>query len=891
MAHNAYHKSLLLLLLCTLPLCAAARQPKPRVLISTDIGGTDPDDNQSMAHLLMYSDMVDIEGLVSSPSFGDGDKSEILRMIDLYEQDYTRLAAHCPELTPPDSLRPLAKQGVRNLAPLKGFTSSTEGSDWIIECARRPDRRPLWVLVWGTLDDVAQALHDAPDIADRIKVYFIGGPNKKWGVNSYDYIARNFPDLWMIENNSSYRGFISDVKLQDHYNSGYYDDAIRGAGHLGADFKRYYDGIVKMGDSPSLFYLIDNRPDDPSSSSWGGRFEPTCHTPRFHLSPRQGDHDTVNVYSVVELSVESTDPSDSLTLIIDKQKWPGERVSPDRLTVRYSPKQTATLPYHLVVGADTISATLEIDNIWPGDNSADSYQLGSNWYTDISNPGFFIGKWQGAETVASARKNVLDHWQQRWEWLKDSVTHPTPAFPGAEGFGKYASGGRGGKVYHVTTLADGNQPGTLRHAAMQPGRRTVVFDVAGTIMLDSPLRITEGDLTIAGQSAPGDGICIAGYPVVLKGDNTIVRYLRLRVGDLHSGDHDGIGGTDFKNLILDHCSVSWSVDECCGLYGGEDFTVQWCIFSEPLRNSGHSKGAHGYGAIFGGSRASYHHNLIAHSESRTPRIGPRPGTQTREHLDMRNNVIYNWAGSGCYGGEGMLANIVNNYYKPGPATPTEGPVAHRIFCPGVRTVSYVTRRDGSLNQWAPMLHRWGEFFIDGNVMEGNPDVTADNWTDGVINQIDRLGNDGTFTPEAESFIRLSDPVASAGITTESAADAFQSVLRHAGCSHRRDAIDSRIVDETRSGSASLIGSRAEDAADKPGFIDSQTDAIPRGKSSPWPPLKATKDELKAVRDTDGDGIPDEWELIHGLDPADPSDGPTTTPCGYTNLEIYLNSLI
>lgn len=892
MNYKSLHLIIISTVIAILPFFSFAQPSKPRVLISTDIGGTDPDDNQSMAHLMMCSDMVDIEGLVSSPSFGTGDKSEIFRMIDLYELDYPKLSACYPQLTPPDALRAVVRQGVRFLAPLEGFTKATDGSDWIVECARRDDTRPLWVLVWGTLDDLAQALHDAPDIADKINVYYIGGPNKKWGVNSYDYIARNFPNLRMIENNASYRGFITDDKNPDHYNTGYYNDVIDGAGFLGRDFKSYYNGNVKMGDSPSLFYLLDGNPDNPTTSSWGGRFEPMSRSPRFALTPKSGDRDTVNVYSVVEFSVTSTDPTDSLLLIIDRQSWPGQRVSPDQLTVRYSPKQTASLPYTLITSHDTISATLDVSNIWPGDSSDDAYQLGCNWYTDISNPGFFIGKWHGAETVASGRKNVLDHWQERWECLKDTLTTLTPAFPGAEGFGKYTTGGRGGKVYHVTTLADGNEPGTLRYAVNQKGPRTVVFDVAGTIMLDSTLRITEGDLTIAGQTAPGDGICIAGYPVVLKGDNTIVRYLRLRVGDLHRGDHDGIGGTDFKRLILDHCSVSWSVDECCGLYGGEDFTVQWCIFSEPLRFSGHTKGgSHGYGAIFGGARASYHHNLIAHGESRMPRIGPRPGTQTREHLDMRNNVIYNWAGVGCYGGEGMLANIVNNYYKPGPATPTEGPVSHRIFSPGVRTVSYVTRRDGSLNAWAPMLHRWGEFFIDGNVMEGNPGVTADNWTDGVFSQIDREGNDGTFTPAVMETMRLFRPIYFADITTQTAADAFESVLNDAGCSIRRDAVDKRIIDETRRGTASLTGSRAADATAKKGFIDTQADAILPGSKSPWPVLKASSKQIKALRDSDGDGIPDKWEKANGLNPNDPTDGSASTPSGYTNLELYINSLI
>lgn len=207
-------------------LLACAQQDvseKYRILVSTDIGGTDPDDNQSMAHLLMYSDCFDIEGLISSPSFGKGSKEEILRMIDLYEKDFKKLQANNQKLMTPAELRKLCKQGRQGLASYKGFDKPTEGSEWIIKCARREDARPLYVLVWGTLEDVAQALHDAPDIQSKIRIYWIGGPNKKWGVNSYAYVAENFPDLWMIENNASYRGLISNKKIDDEFNNGYYD--------------------------------------------------------------------------------------------------------------------------------------------------------------------------------------------------------------------------------------------------------------------------------------------------------------------------------------------------------------------------------------------------------------------------------------------------------------------------------------------------------------------------------------------------------------------------------------------------------------------------------------------------------------------------------------------
>ncbi len=468
------------------------------------------------------------------------------------------------------------------------------------------------------------------------------------------------------------------------------------------------------------------------------------------------------------------------------------------------------------------------------------------------------------------------------------------AFPGAEGFGRYTTGGRGGKVYHVTTLSDGMQPGTLRHAVMQDEPRTVVFDVAGTIFLDASLRINNGNLTLAGQTAPGDGVCIAGHQVSFNGDNTIVRYLRFRIGNDNPGSPDGVGGTDFRNLILDHCSVSWSVDECCGLYGGDDFTVQWCIFSEALRDAGHSKGGmHGYGAIFGGAHASYHHNLLAHAESRMPRLGPRPGTQEREHLDMRNNVIYNWAGGGCYGGEGMNVNIVNNYYKPGPATPKEGLISHRIASVNVRTTEYVTNRNGEPNQWKPMEHVWGRYYVSGNVMEGNSEVTDDNWTKGFLAQIDNANCDGTFNDSIARVIRLESPIDAGRITTHSASEAFDLVLADAGCSKMRDEVDARIVEETRGGTARFFGSRAKDASTKPGFIDTQYDVCLPGSRNPWPLLTSKGVDINELIDTDGDGIPDYWEKANGLDPNDSADGNklTLSPEGYTNLEVYINSLV
>ena len=246
------------------------------------------------------------------------------------------------------------------------------------------------------------------------------------------------------------------------------------------------------------------------------------------------------------------------------------------------------------------------------------------------------------------------------------------AFPGAEGFGRYTTGGRGGAVYHVTKLDDDGSEGTFRWACNKSGVRTIVFDVSGTIFLKSALQLKKGNVTIAGQTAPGDGICVADYPFTIDSDNVILRFLRFRLGNKNVAYHegDGLGGMDRTKVMIDHCSVSWSIDECLSVYGSKDITVQWCIAAQSLKNAGHSKGDHGYGGNWGGSGATYHHNLLAHHESRVPRLGPRPGTQTDERMDLRNNVMYNWAGNGCYGGEGMNVNIVNNYYKPGPATLT-----------------------------------------------------------------------------------------------------------------------------------------------------------------------------------------------------------------------------
>ena len=491
-------------------------------------------------------------------------------------------------------------------------------------------------------------------------------------------------------------------------------------------------------------------------------------------------------------------------------------------------------------------------------------------------------------------------------------TEKLPAFPGAEGFGKYTTGGRGGNVYHVTSLEDSNAKGTLRWANAQKGPRTIVFDVSGTIFLKSGLKIAN-NTTLAGQTAPGDGICVADYPLTL-GSNVICRYMRFRLGNAaivkaveawaaqngytatqvfnnkdlldkvtmpHEGD--GLGSMDENNIVVDHCSVSWSIDECLSVYGGRNLTVQWCISSQSLVNAGHSKGSHGYGGNWGGAGSSFHHNLIAHHTSRTPRLGPRQGTQTDERMDMRNNVIYNWGGNGCYGGEGMKVNIVNNYYKPGPATKSRSTaVQQRIAGIGIRTSEYTEHDTAKPNGWDLMWHVWGKFYVTGNKNSLHSQVTDDNWTYGMYNQISNDASvDYTYTQVTKDTMRIDEPIPFVAVTTHTADQAYDRVLKYVGASLHRDALDEIIISDVTNGQATFTGS-----GNNSGFINSQDDVKSKIPTL-WPELA----QGEAEPDTDGDGMPDSWENAHGLNANDAADGNQTGADGYTNLENYLNAIV
>ncbi|MEY4336024.1 MAG: hypothetical protein RLZZ45_943 [Bacteroidota bacterium] len=430
------------------------------------------------------------------------------------------------------------------------------------------------------------------------------------------------------------------------------------------------------------------------------------------------------------------------------------------------------------------------------------------------------------------------------------------SFPGAEGFGKYTIGGRGGKLFIVDNLND-QGPGSFRQAATAKEKRVIVFSVAGTIHLSSPLEI-QGNVTIAGQSAPGDGICIADQPVRLKGDQIILRYLRFRMGDKFqsqkgkvdgSGSDDALSGTRNKNLIIDHCSLSWSTDEVMSIYGGDSTTLQWNLIAEPLNYSYHFEEGdkdwenHGYGGIWGGAHLSAHHNLFAHCVSRNPRFnGARMGS-AEELVDFRNNVVYNWQNKAIYGGEGGRYNVVGNYFKTGPDTKPNS-------------------RNNFLDPSTTAALGYGKWYVSDNFLEGNVEINRDNMK-------------GVTTLAGEVYI--SSPHESIALPAISPMDAYRNVVRSVGASYERDEFDKRIIMEMKMAKGRIIDVQG-------GFPH----GTPYEKTiSAWPKLNAAPSKA----DTDKDGIPDEWEISNGTNHQQFDSHQFKLQQGYTNIEVYLNSLI
>ena len=438
------------------------------------------------------------------------------------------------------------------------------------------------------------------------------------------------------------------------------------------------------------------------------------------------------------------------------------------------------------------------------------------------------------------------------------------AFPGAQGSASTITGGAiaGGSVYIVTNT-NNSGTGSLRDAVSVSGR-TIVFAVSGTINLETNLNIQAKNLTIAGQTAPGDGICVAGYPVkITNSENIIVRYIRFRLGDQNvdqanfdADSGDALEVKDSKDIMIDHCSMSWSTDECASFSRVENLTVQYCIISESLKLSGHSKGNHGYGGIWGGKNATYHHNLLADHDSRNPRFDHQY-VATKSYMgtiDYVNNVVYNWGGNSAYGGEGCDAsfyiNMIGNTYIPG-----NNSTSHPN-----RLLEMTSSCDNCVNSSTSKSCHPGYFYISGNTVNG---VTNKDW-DGVDNVKSSYKLSSRYTTGLTPYI--SSP--------ETAVESYTNVLNFAGASYKRDAADSRIVNQVMNNTGAIIN-RVSD-----------TDGYPVLNST-TPPA-----------DLDNDGMPDEWEEqqlaalgVTGKTFRDFKPNVYNITGKYTNLEVYLNSLV
>lgn len=452
----------------------------------------------------------------------------------------------------------------------------------------------------------------------------------------------------------------------------------------------------------------------------------------------------------------------------------------------------------------------------------------------------------------------------------------TPAFPTAEGYGMYARGGRGGQVVAVTNTTDylsTETPivGSLRWAFTQyPDQPlTVVFRTSGTIVLKSDLRVKRNYLTVAGQTAPGDGIFIRGAKVNFGGStHFILRHLRFRVGLTDANtyiDGGSIGLENASNCIIDHCTFGWSCEENMTMYDNTFTTVQWSIIHEGLYDAGHPKGVRGYGTQWGGQTATYHHNLLAHNYNRSPRFNGARSNDARVLMDFVNNVNYNWGksnsayGADIEGGTVMVprwhkVNFINNYYKPGPARPGT-------------SSSFFVQSSFSSAQRTDQIALW---YMTGNVMEGsaNVDKTNDNYL-GIDASAYASRGIPASALRSDTMFTTPNPV-----KTETAIEAYESVLAKAGA-FPRDTVDRRIVNEVRTGTALAKGKQGSW-----GIIDSPHDV------GGYPEYNT----FNTITDADADGMDDAWETANGLDPENPADRNLVTLSGYTALEVYLNSL-
>ena len=405
-------RQLLFVALSWLASVAVAAADRPRVIVSTDIGGTDPDDFQSMVHLLVYADVFDLEGLVSSP-FGPGRKAHILEVIDRYERDYSNLKTHSARYPTPAALRAITKQGALESPGPAGVGAATEGSDWIVRCARRADARPLHLLVWGGIEDLAQALHDAPDILPKLRVYFIGGPNKMWSVDAYDYVERRHPALWIIEANATYRGwFVGGNQAGEWGNTAFVSKHLAGRGALGDYFATHLRGTIKMGDSPSVAWLLHGKPDDPSQLGWGGKFVRIWDVRKTVFERFTTEADRAEVFGVVEfaLPVPAGMTQANRVQVIFDNRIPAPVVNDGRvLRFRFAPRDAKVWPYVIRSDFPALDGTAGKFTAVPPPLERTNRPSGThpNWWIDDPDPTAAEGVHPGAKSVNRWREDFL----------------------------------------------------------------------------------------------------------------------------------------------------------------------------------------------------------------------------------------------------------------------------------------------------------------------------------------------------------------------------------------------------------------------------------------------------------------------------------------------------
>jgi pectate lyase len=551
--------------------------------VSSDIGGTDPDDDQSMVHLLVYADSFDLEGLVSSP-YGPGRKEHILKVIAAYERDYPNLKSHSGKYPTPDALRAISKQGALENPGAAGFGTATEGSAWIVRCARRDDPRPLHVLVWGGIEDLAQALHDAPDILPKLRVYFIGGPNKKWSVDAYNYVEKNHPKLWMIEANATYRGwFVGGNQKGEWGNKEYVTAHIAGHGALGDHFVQA-KADIKMGDTPSVARLLRGVSEDPSQPGWGGKFVPIWGGRKTTFDRLTTEADTAEVFGVTEFVLpkpEGFSAQNTATMIFDRGVPASAGVNEGKvLRFRFSPRDAKVWSYVIksdFAGLDGRSGTFTAAPP-PVERTGKPSTVHPNWWIDDPDPTAAEGVHPGAKSVSQWREDFLRDFAERMNRCKPARRGDAPvgavgATPSGEerfgligyaNVGSTVTGGAGGETVTVTNGAQLNEYASTK--------KPCIIRVSGTLEVNGMDTHVGPNKTIIGVGA--NATLHGGGLYLYKSTNVIIRNLTVK-----GSTDDNLGMLYSSNVWVDHCTFMNSKDGNLDINRASDnITISWCKF-------------------------------------------------------------------------------------------------------------------------------------------------------------------------------------------------------------------------------------------------------------------------------------------------------------------------